>query len=83
MEDFPEGYADVEDPNATHSAADPPGRDDALQTVHSRLSCGIEKKIVIAPITDAQRTVRYPRQERQYQTDLETQNNIENDTKLC
>lgn len=82
MENLPKGDADVEDAHAAYGTTDPARSHHTLQAVHSGLTRGIQKEIIIAPITNSQRAMWNPRQKSQYQTDLEAQDNIENDAKF-
>jgi hypothetical protein len=43
----------------------------------------VEEKIIVAPIAQAKKSLRNPRQKRQHNADLQAQNNIEDNAKLC
>lgn len=76
MENLPEGDSQVQQPNARDRAAHPSGSDDGLQCVGARLPRCVQKKIIVAPVAEAERALRNPRQERKHNANLEAENDI-------
>jgi hypothetical protein len=84
VEDFPEGNPDIENSHAAYRSSHPTRSHDALQTIHSSLARGVKQEIVVTPIAEySQCSLRNPGQEREYQTNLEAENDVEDDTELC
>jgi len=49
-----------------------------LHTITGLVRCE-QEKIIIAPITETQPTMGHPRQDCQHETDLQTENDVEDD----
>lgn len=82
MEDFPKGHTQVQDPQTSDRSSDPTGSNHALQAVETCLTRGIQKEIVVSPITQSQEPLRNPGQQRQHNADLEAKDNIEDNAQL-
>lgn len=84
MRYLPEGYHQIQDSYAAHSAAYPTRRDDRAQALQASLLRSVEKKIIVAPIAQTQRRQERhdmnPRQKRQHDADFQAQDNIEDDS---
>lgn len=80
MRDFPEGYAEVEQSQARHSAAHPAGRDCVLQALQACLLRRVEQKEIVTPIRQAKR--RNPGQQGEHYADFEAQDNVKDNAEL-
>ncbi len=78
MENLPEGNSEVQQTNARDGPAHPAGSDNGLQRIGARLPRCVQKKIVVAPVAEAERALWNPRQERKHNANLETENDIKN-----
>ena len=83
MEYLPKRYPNIQQTHAGNCPAHPSRSDGDLQRVHAGLARRVQEKIVVAPVAQAKRTLRYPRQERKHEANLQAENNIENDAQLC
>jgi hypothetical protein len=84
MKDLPKSDANIQDANAANCAAHPTRGYNILESVHSRLARRVEQKVIVAPVAQySKRSLRYPGQKREYQADLETKNDIEDNAELC
>ena len=82
VEDFPKRHSQIQDAQTGNCSTDPTRSNHALQTVETGLTRGVQKEIVISPITQAEKSLRNPRQQCEYDADLEAQDNVENNTEL-
>lgn len=80
MENLPKGNPYIQQADACYRSAHPAGSNNGLQPIQASLARRVQKKIVIAPIAQAQRALRNPRQEREHNTYFKAEDNIENDT---
>ena len=83
MEYFPKGDPDVQKSDAGNRSPDPSRSNDRLQRVHAGLARSVQEKIVVAPVAQAKRALRDPRQEGEHQANLQAEDNIKNDAQLC
>ncbi len=79
---FPECDSDIQQADATHRAAHPSRRNNGLQPVNTRCARSIYQEEVVAPIVETPHALRPPWQHGENETDLQTQDNVENDTEL-
>ena len=83
MEYLPKGDPDVQKADAGNCPTYPSRSNYDLQRVHARLARGVQKKIVVAPVAQAERALRDPRQEGKDKANLQAEDDIKNDTQLC
>ena len=79
MENLPEGDPDIQDTDASHCTANPAGSNYSLQRMHAGFARGVQEKIIIAPVAQAKRALRNPRQQHEHQADFQAENDIEDD----
>ena len=80
MKYFPEGDPDVQETNACHCPTYPTGSNYSLQVIHAGFARSVKQKIIVAPVTQPEGTLRDPRQEREHNTDLQAEDDIEDYT---
>ena len=82
IEYFPKCDSQVQDSDSGYGAAHPARGNNGLQTIEAGLVRRVKQKIIIAPITQAKKTLRDPGHEREHQADLEAKNDVEDNAKL-
>lgn len=53
VEDLPKRHADINQTETSNGAANPTGRDEALQAIEAGLTRGVEQEVIVAPIAQA------------------------------
>lgn len=62
VEDFPKRHSQIHDTQPSDCTADPAGSNHTLQTIETGLTRRVQKEVVVSPITQAQESLRDPRQ---------------------
>lgn len=83
MEDLPKRNPEIQQAEAGDGPAHPAGRHHDLQRRHPGFARRIKKKIVVAPVAEAERALRNPRQEGQEDANFQAEKDIKNDAELC
>ena len=78
MKDFPKRHSQIQDTETGDCAADPARSNHRLQTVKARLPSGVQKKIVVSPVTQPEKSLWDPRQQSKNDADLQAENDIKN-----
>ena len=79
MEDFPKGNPDVQQTDAGDRAAHPTRSNHGLNDLHAGFSRRVEQKIIVAPVAQAQRSLRNPRQQRKHNANFEAKDDVKDD----
>ena len=82
MEDFPKRHSQIQDAQTSDCAPDPTRSNHTLQTIETGLTRGVQKEVVVSPITQAEKSLRYPGQQREYNADFQAEDNVEDDAEL-
>lgn len=82
MEDFPKRHSQIQDAQTGNCATDPTRSDHTLQTIETGLTRGVQKEIVVSPITQAEKSLRNPGQQREHNANLQAQDNVEDNAEL-
>src|SRR6266511_5889753 len=64
VEYFPEGNSNIQDADAGNCSTHPSRSDHRLQRMQAGLTRGIQQEIIVAPVAEAERALRNPRQQR-------------------
>lgn len=80
MEYLPESDPNIQETHTSHCPTHPPRSNYSLQSMHAGLPRRVQEKIVVAPVAQAERALRNPRQEREHNADFQAENDIEDDT---
>lgn len=82
IEDFPKCHAEIQQAQTGDCSAHPARSHEALQTVESRFTSGVEEKVVVAPIAQPQKALRNPWQERENYANFQAKNDVEDNAKF-
>lgn len=82
VEDFPKRHSQIQDAQTADCAPNPTRSNHTLQSVEPGLSRGVQKEIVVSPITQTEKSLRNPGQQREYNANLQAKDNVEDDAEL-
>ena len=76
VKDLPERHAQIQQTETGDGASYPSGGHHTLQLIESGFTRGVEQKIIVAPITQAEKALRNPGQERQHNANFQAKNDV-------
>ena len=76
IENLPKCHAEIQQSEAGHGAAHPARSDYGLQAIESGLARGVEEKIVVAPIAEAEKVLRNPGQQREHNANFQAKDDV-------
>lgn len=82
VEDLPKRHAKIQQTETGDRAPHPARRHKVLQSIEPSFTGGIKQKVVVAPITQTQETLRNPRQKGQDNANFQAKDNVKNDAEL-
>lgn len=82
VENLPKCHAEIQQSEAGDGAAHPARRHHVLQPIESGFAGGVEEKIVVAPITQAEEALGNPRQQRQHNADFQAKDDVKNNAQF-
>ena len=78
IEDLPKCHAEIQQAQTSDCSAHPARSHEALQTVESRFTSGVEEKVVVAPIAQPQKALWNPWQECENYANFQAKDDVEN-----
>ena len=77
MDYLPYGHADVEKAHSRHRASDPSRSHKTLPSIKACFACSQNQEVIVAPVAEAEESLGYPGQTREYDPDLEAKYDVE------
>lgn len=82
IKDLPECHPQVQQAQTSYRTSNPSGSHHALQTIESGFTSRVQQKVVVAPVTQAEKPLRNPRQQGEHYANFQAQNDVENDAEF-